>query len=362
MADQNLFNKGFPTNRIPITLPSTGQSIVIRETTITELKSICKTIIDNLDRKQMHVIYDAMTDYLQAMILTDGVDVNKFTEFDRLFCLMVFFQMSFFKDPITHKCPHCGVDIVYRYDMSKYLDKLEEAYVDEQTVDITYKTRKYSFTIGWPTVSEMSNLMRYFYNELGEVTDEMEQTQYGINFVLSFIKSVTVYNIITETVEASINISDVQDCGEKLEAINVMPSMVIFDNDTGIFSSITGYFINRMENCFSSEICPQCHKETDYGLSQSSYFYGLFYGSLKSLYGYIMQVECLMVFRYDCFIFDKEQYMTYNDFNSLVHQLSATVEKDNEERRKGSRDHLYKGLWLIREILNTMIFPQDKKH
>lgn len=91
-------------------------------------------------------------------------------------------------------------------------------------------------------------------------------------------------------------------------------------------------------------------------------FYSLFYGTLKSLYGFILQVECLMVFRYDSFIFDKENYMTYNDLQSLMHQLQTTVEKDNKERQKIGHDHLYKGLWLIREILNNMIFPQDKKH
>lgn len=51
MDCQNLYSKGFPTNRIPVVIPSTGQSVVLRETTITELKSIAKTIIDNFDRR-----------------------------------------------------------------------------------------------------------------------------------------------------------------------------------------------------------------------------------------------------------------------------------------------------------------------
>jgi hypothetical protein len=130
-----------------------------------------------------------------------------------------------------------------------------------------------------------------------------------------------------------------------------------------VFAKITGYFVNRLENCFSSELCPQCHKDTYYGLPNSSLFYALFYGSLKSLYGFILQVECLCLFRYDCLIFDKENYITYNDLNNLVRQLQTTAEKDNKERQRAGHDHLYKGLWLIREILNTMIFPQDKlKH
>lgn len=126
-----MFSKGFPTNRIHVKIPSSGQNIVFRETTVTELKSIAKTIVDNIGRRQLDVIYDSVSEYFQSMILTDGIDVNELTEFDRLFCLMVFFQLSFYKDPITYKCPHCGVDITYRYDMVKYLIKLENAYVDD---------------------------------------------------------------------------------------------------------------------------------------------------------------------------------------------------------------------------------------
>ena len=40
----------------------------------------------------------------------------------------------------------------------------------------------------------MSELMRYFYNELGTVTDEMEQTQFGINFIFSFVRTIKMIN------------------------------------------------------------------------------------------------------------------------------------------------------------------------
>ena len=67
------------------------------------------------------------------------------------------------------------------------------------------------------------------------------------------------------------------------------------------------------------------------------------------------------MYRYDCSIFKDEQFMTYNDLNVLVHQLSITMEKENEERKKMNKDNFTKGLWYIREILNSYIFPQDKK-
>ena len=91
-------------------------------------------------------------------------------------------------------------------------------------------------------------------------------------------------------------------------------------------------------------------------------FYSLFYGSLRSIYAFVLQVECLFVWRYGCGLQDKEQYMTYNDLTTLIHQLQATEEKDAKERQKIGKDNLSKGLWYIREILNTLVFPEDRKH
>ena len=80
------------------------------------------------------------------------------------------------------------------------------------------------------------------------------------------------------------------------------------------------------------------------------------------MYGFILQIACLLLFKYDSLIFDQEQYMTYNDLSSLMKQLGTTVEKDNKERQNANKDNFTKGLWYIREILNTMIFPYDKKN
>lgn len=355
----NRFNRGFPTNRIPVVLPSTGKTILLRETTVVELKSMCKIIIDNLNRKQMDVIYDAVSDYLQSMILSDEMDVDDLTEYDRLFCLMVFFQMSFYKDSITTKCPACNVDLVYRYDLSKYLSKMYESYVDDQEVEIEHKNKVFKVTVGWPKVKEMRKLMLYFYGSMDEITEEMERTQYGIDFIMTFIKKVTVIDPISQNVEATIDLSELSTWEERLDCINSLPSVVVFDQDFGLFSKITGFFINRLENCFGFDLCPQCHKETYNGLGQSAHFYQLFYGSLKSLYRYLLQVECLLIFRYGVSIFNDEQHMTYNDLNTLVNQISTTAEKENDERKKVGHEPLYKGLWYIREILNLMIFPQD---
>lgn len=108
------------------------------------------------------------------MILNGDVDVNQLTEFDRLYCLMVFFQMSFYKDPIDVKCHHCGVDIKYRYDMSQYIRKMEKAYVPEQVITLSSKLKIFEFTIGWPTVNTISKMDNHFYAKLGKITEEME--------------------------------------------------------------------------------------------------------------------------------------------------------------------------------------------
>ena len=341
-STKRLFIHGFPTNRIPVQVPSTGQNIVMRETTVVELKSISKTIIDNFNRRQMDVIYDAVTEYLQAMIVTDGVDVSKFTEFDRLYCLMVFFQVSFYRD-------------------AEYLSKMVDAFIGDQVVEIPHKGKTYIFKLGWPTTKTVSILNKHFYNDIGSVTEEMERTQYGINYVLSFVKSVSLKNNLSDTIEAEVDLEQLDNFQDRLDCLNALPSMVMFDEKDGVFSKVTGYFVNRLENCFGAETCPQCHKDTEYGLSQSSLFYSLFYGMLRSLYGFVLQVECLCLYRYGTCIFDKEEHMTYNDLQNLVKQLQTTEERNAKERQKIGKDNFTKGLYWIREILNTLVFPEDRK-
>ena len=242
-----MFSNGVPTNRIPIILPSNGEEIIMRETTVVELKSLCKTIIDNLGRKQMDVIYDAVTDYLQSMILYGNADFNNLTEYDRMFCLMLLFHVSFYKDAMTIQCPHCGVDIVYRYDMTRYLAKmdmsngLDGAFVEDQTIEMQYKGREYKFTVGWPNVKTMSALMHWFYSDPSKITENAERQQFGIDFVLSFVKKI---EIVGETAldfgDDGISFSD------RIECINSLPSVIVFDKEDGLFGKITGMFVNRL--------------------------------------------------------------------------------------------------------------------
>lgn len=308
----------------------------------------------------MDVIYDAVSDYLQSMILVGNVDVRQLTEFDRLYCLMVFFQVSFYRDSITYKCPHCAVEAVYNYNLARYLAKIPDAWVDDQTVDIPYKGRTYRFRLGWPSVNTMSLLNRHFYNDLGDITEEMERTQFGIHYILSFVKRIEVLNL-SGGMDVEIDLDKLDSFKDRLDCLNEMPSVVMFDEERGVFSKVTGMFVNRLENCFGFEECPQCHKETEFGLPQSVLFYSMFYGMLRSLYGFVLQVECLCLWRYGDAIFDKERFLTYNDLQTLVKQLQATEEKDAKEKQNIGRDNFTKGLWYIREILNTMVFPEDRK-
>ena len=196
---------------------------------------------------------------------------------------------------------------------------------------------------------------------MGDVTEGMERTQYGIHYVLSFVKKVAFRSRMSDEIEAEVDLEELDNFQDRLDCLNALPSIVTFDETIGVFSKVTGFFINRLENCFSSETCPQCHKTTDYGLPQSSLFYSMFYGMLRSLYGFVLQVECLCLYRYGVGVFDQEVFMTFNDMQSLVKQLQTTEEKSARERQKIGKDNFTKGLFWIREILNTLVFPEDRK-
>ena len=72
-------------------------------------------------------------------------------------------------------------------------------------------------------------------------------------------------------------------------------------------------------------------------------------------------MEVLCLYRYGVSIFSDESNMTYNDMQNLVKQLQTNEEKSAKERQKIGKDNFTKGLYWIREILNLMVFPEDRK-
>lgn len=68
-----------------------------------------------------------------------------------------------------------------------------------------------------------------------------------------------------------------------------------------------------------------------------------------------------MIYKFGVSIFNDESNMTYNDLQSLIHQIGTTSEKENQERKKIGSEPVMKGLWYIREVLNTLVFPMDNK-
>ena len=73
---------------------------------------------------------------------------------------------------------------------------------------------------------------------------------------MSFVKRIVVSDALSGNIEAEVNMLDIDDFQGRLDCINSLPSMVMFDEDNGVFSKVTGYFINRLENCFHQEKCP----------------------------------------------------------------------------------------------------------
>lgn len=90
--------------------------------------------------------------------------------------------------------------------MNRYLSEMEkdDVFIGDQIVEVKLKSRKFVFNVGWPKVSTMQKLNRHFYSSLGFVTDEMEQTQFGINFLFAFIKGIKVMNIFTDEMEVEV--------------------------------------------------------------------------------------------------------------------------------------------------------------
>jgi hypothetical protein len=70
---------------------------------------------------------------------------------------------------------------------------------------------------------------KHFYNDLGTVTEEMEQTQYGIHYVLSFVKKVAFRSAYSNEVDAEVDLEELDSFQDRLDCLNALPSVVMFD-------------------------------------------------------------------------------------------------------------------------------------
>ena len=319
----NIFKNKFATKVNAVYVNSLKREVNFREVSVTEQKSLSKTMIENENRRD--IVYDTQcalinrlclendekrireeaktaartamataaeaegidmtsskganfavkftNDFVQKYISEHSFDVYNLTEFDRIRILMEIYQNNYFKDEITYKCKECGCENKYPLDFSKIIDRFNEFDLADQTYTIEDKQYVYNFVLNYPTVRSVSQFYKMYVKKYKgasakekDVLDNLENVDY-INLYIKQIELIDKENQTKDVADLSLmSYSDI----EKL--IEMFPQNIVFSEDTGVLRYIAKNFIEKINSVFKYEKCAQCGAEAPVGLGSVADF------------------------------------------------------------------------------------------
>ena len=208
----NAFKNKFATKVNSIYVNSLKREVNFREVSVTEQKSLSKTMIENESRRD--IVYDTQcalinrlclenddkklredakeaahialpdaaaaegidmstskgasfamkftNDFIQKYIAEHSFDIYSLTEFDRIRILMEIYQNNYFKDEIVYKCKECGTENRYPFDFSKIIDRFNEFDLTDQTYTIEDNRYVYNFILNYPSVRSVSQFYKMY--------------------------------------------------------------------------------------------------------------------------------------------------------------------------------------------------------
>lgn len=319
----NTFKNKFATKVNAVYVNSLKREVNFREVSVTEQKSLSKTMIENESRRD--IIYDTQcalinrlclendekkireeakeaarialpdaveaegidmtsskgsvfamkftNDFVQKYISEHSFDIYNLTEFDRIRILMEIYQNNYFKDEIVYKCKECGAENKYTLDFTKIIDRFNEFDLTDQTYTLEDKQYVYNFVLNYPSVRNVSQFYKMYVKKYKgasakekDVLDNLE----NIDYINLYIKQIELIDKETGNKDvADFSLMTYSDI-EKL--IEVFPQNIIFSEDTGVIRYIAKNFMEKINSVFQYEKCAQCGAEAPVGIGSVSDF------------------------------------------------------------------------------------------
>jgi hypothetical protein len=271
----NIFKNEFASTVNVVHINSLNKDVKFREVTVTEQKSLSKTMIENENRKD--IIYDTQCALINKLcldklekeqidpisgeaktILVD-FDIYNLTEFDRIRILMEVYQNNYFKNDVTFTCEECGAPNTYKLDFSKVTEKLNDFTLDDVTYYMEDKNHKYCFILNYPSVRTVSNFYKNYsrkYKGASPKQREVLDNIGNVDYINLFIKSIEVINKITG--EKNIADLSIMTYSDIEELISYMPQNIIFDEEKGVLKYVATEFLEKINSAFEYEKCLNC--------------------------------------------------------------------------------------------------------
>lgn len=305
----NVFKSKLASKVNSIYINSLDKYVNFKEVTVTEQKTLSKTLIENEDRRD--IVYDTQCALINNLCLNDNKDsvvetaknlakeslseaaqlegvnlnspeganfaskytstfVKKFTEanlfdvynlteFDRIHLLMEIYQNNYFKEEVKFKCSECGFENTYNFDFSKVVENFKNFDISDKVCEIEDNKYIYKFTLNYPIVRKVSEFYRIYAKKYkGSPTKDRSviSTLENIDYVNLYIKKIE----LIDKEEGTTDVADITNMGysdlERL--IEMLPQNVVFSPDNGIAKFVSDNFVDPINKLFSYEKCSMC--------------------------------------------------------------------------------------------------------
>lgn len=252
----------FISTIIKIYVNGLGREVNFREITVSEQKKLARIMIDNENRKD--IVYDAQCAVLKAICLEEDVDIYQLTEFDKIKLLLMLYQRNMIKHDISFVCPECHSENKYQIDFTNVVQKLDAFKIEDEDYVYENQNWKFTFTLGYPKVSRVSEFYSSRYLNMRRTTDrkaiESLNTSINVDYTNLYIKKIAFIDKLSKD-ETVIDASDYK-IDELFEMIAVFPQDVMY-SENGIIQHITEEFITKINNAFEKHKCMVCGAECE---------------------------------------------------------------------------------------------------
>lgn len=253
----NALKQDFATSVYRIYINSLKREVGFKEITVTQQKTLSRTLIENENRKD--IIFDAQCALINSVCLEpETFNIYDCSEFDRLKLLIALYQSNMFKNDIKFTCKNCGAQNQFKLDFDIVLKRLDKIELTTKKYQYENKLWKFNFEIEYPSVKRIqlyykSAALKYRNTNKNE-SKSIENFQ-NIDYINMFLKSVVIINKKTKNAR-TINFNDFEP-NDIIQFTSLFPQDVLY-SENGILKYITTEYIKKINDTFQQHECYNC--------------------------------------------------------------------------------------------------------
>lgn len=251
-----LLEQDFASGVTKVYVNSLDKEIAFKEITVTQQKTLSRIMIGNEQRKD--IIYDAQCAVINNAALTEGFDVYKLTEFDRLKILIALYQANMFSNDVKFTCKNCGAENAYKLDFDRTLAKLDEIGLEPKVFEHDSKSFHYTFTVAYPNVRRISSFYKSYCAKHKaaskrdvQVNDNMSNMEY-VNLFISKLKLLVKSSGVVRDIDFTAYKADAVE-----EILAKFPQDALYTDD-GVLNFIATEYLKKINDSFDKHVCFQC--------------------------------------------------------------------------------------------------------